>query len=150
METDRGLQDTVTRNVRVLMAIHGILKQQDLAARLGWPPARINKTLGGSQLWALADLADLGRVFNVRPADLLSDTTALVGAAGPARAASHGVSRIGVTGWYRRCNGARVIPFPRRTSPSRPRLSHPANGRVTRLNWHNERPGTSVTAQVGT
>jgi plasmid maintenance system antidote protein VapI len=81
MDTDRGLQEAISRNVRVLMAVHDIREQQDLAARLGWAPARINKLLNGSQRWAINDLPALARVFGVSPGSLLGDTADLVNAA---------------------------------------------------------------------
>lgn len=87
MDTDRGLQDTVTRNVRILMAIHGIHEQQELAARMGWRPAQLNKSLAGMRRWALEDLTVLAKVFNLTPAALLSDTAELVGASQPAKIA---------------------------------------------------------------
>lgn len=88
----RGLQEVVSRNVRVMMAVHGITHQKDLAARLDWGADKLTRTLKGARRWALEDLVDLARVFGVTPAALLSDTAELVGASGPRVAVSNGVS----------------------------------------------------------
>lgn len=80
MQSDRGLQDTVTQNVRVLMAIHRIDQQQDLAQLLGWHPAKLTKSFRGDRKWALDDLPELARVFGTTPSALIGDTAELVGA----------------------------------------------------------------------
>jgi transcriptional regulator with XRE-family HTH domain len=87
MDTDRGTQDdlqnVVTRNVRVLMAVQGIRQQQDLAARMGWRAPQLNKALNGTRRWTLEDLPVLSKAFNVPLVSLLGDTAELVGAASP-------------------------------------------------------------------
>lgn len=157
MDTDRGLQDVVSRNIRVLMAVHDIHSQLDLAARMGWDAPKLNKSLNGTRRWALEDLPAIADVFGIRPAALLSDTAELVGASHPARV-SDTVSQ-GVSARYQTTNGATVIPFPqdRATRPRyappngapHPRRGYPANGVHVARNWHNERPVATVTAQVG-
>ncbi|SEB43147.1 Cro/C1-type HTH DNA-binding domain-containing protein [Amycolatopsis tolypomycina] len=82
-----GLQEHVTRNVRVLMAIGEIRTQVQLAAALGLDRTTLAGRFSGKAGWKLEELADLGRVFNVTPAALLGDTAQLVGAVGPAKAA---------------------------------------------------------------
>lgn len=108
MDTDRGLQDLVSHNVRVLMAVHDIHSQVELAARLNWDTVKLNKTLRGSRRWALEDLPAVAAAFGVTPADLLADTATLVGAAGPRAEAAN----RGVTVRYPAHNSARIIPFP--------------------------------------
>jgi Cro/C1-type HTH DNA-binding domain len=85
MDTGRGLQEVVSRNVRVLMAIHDITSQKDLVARLGegWDGPKLTRSLNGSRKWALEDLPAIATVFGVTPAALLSDAAELVGAAQP-------------------------------------------------------------------
>lgn len=156
MDTARGLQEVVSRNVRVLMAVHDMTQQKALAARLGWDAPKLARALNGQRRWALEDLPALADVFGVTPAALLSDTAELVGASHPARvspAVSQGVSA--------RCqidNGATVIPFPQHRT-SRPRYhaasaTHPhrgyrLNGVGTPAQHTNDRHATPVTSVVG-
>lgn len=88
MDTDRGLQEVVSRNVRVLMAVHTITHQKELAARLDWGADKLTRSLNGSRKWSLEDLPAIARVFGVTPAALLSDTAELVGATHPAASGS--------------------------------------------------------------
>jgi DNA-binding transcriptional regulator YdaS (Cro superfamily) len=99
MDTARGLQEVVSRNVRVLMAVHDITSQKELVARLGdgWEPSKLTRSLNGSRKWALEDLPDIARAFGVTPAALLSDTTDLVGLASHPAAAGYELRR-GVSG----------------------------------------------------
>lgn len=161
MDTDRGLQDVVTRNVRVLMAIHEIHQQQELAARLGWPPAQLNKALNGSRRWALDDLPRLARVFGITPGALLSDTADLVGIA--SRPAVAGDVRPPVRLTYSTPSDAAIIPFPQVRASSatyvRATTAFPTRPLTARRHRHlrtvvpssdtSPRGVTSVTAAVG-
>ena len=81
MDMTRGLQEVVSRNVRVLMAVHNITHQKELAARLDWGADKLTRTLNGTRRWSLDDLVDLARVFDVTPSALLADVADLVGIA---------------------------------------------------------------------
>lgn len=105
-----GLQEHVTRNVRVLMAIGEIRTQVQLAAALGLDRTTLAGRFSGKAGWKLEELADLGRVFNVTPASLLGDTAQLVGAVGPAKAAG-GPGVSSPTGPYVRRNLISVGEF---------------------------------------
>ena len=157
MDSDRGLQEVVSRNVRVLMAVHGITHQKDLAAQLQWGSDKLTRTLNGSRRWALEDLPAIAEIFGVRPAALLSDTAELVGAAQPARVSD--ASSQGVSARYQPTNAGTVIPFPL-GRVARPRyLPHPAHvtrtgdiphsGQSAVLNGTSADVVTIVTAQVG-
>jgi hypothetical protein len=106
-----GLQERVTRNVRILMAIRGIEDQKTLAAQLKWGADRVSTSFSGRRRWALNDLEELASVFGVTPADLLVDATSLVNVAGPAMTGTDAVTGR-VTGRYPTSNGARIISFP--------------------------------------
>lgn len=106
-----GLQERVTRNVRILMAIKGIEDQKTLAAQLKWGADRVSTSFSGRRRWALNDLEELAAVFGVTPADMLADATSLVHVAGPAMTGTEPVTGR-VTGRYPVSNGARIIPFP--------------------------------------
>lgn len=106
-----GLQERVTRNVRILMAVKGIEDQKTLAAHLKWGADRVSTSFSGRRRWALNDLEELAAVFGVAPSDMLADATSLVNVAGPAMTGTDAVTRS-VTGRYRTSNGARIIPFP--------------------------------------
>lgn len=142
MDMTRGLQEVVSRNVRVLMAVHDITHQKDLAAQLNWGADKLTRTLNGTRRWSLDDLADLARVFGVTPASLLSDTTELVGAVHPT--ATSRVSRV-VSGRYHANNGATVIPFPQSRATLGRYLTH-----RTRLDAHRgERHFGQTTSLIG-
>lgn len=157
MDTERGLQEVVSRNVRVLMAVHDITHQKDLAARLGWDAPKLARSLSGQRRWALEDLPVVADAFGVRPAALLSDTAELVGASPPAAAVS-GITRR-VTGEYRASNDALVIQFPLARRPhtryltqsahvsTLPMASQPEQSKP--LSDESSGTATTVTAVVG-
>lgn len=123
MDTARGLQEVVSHNVRVLMAVHDITSQKDLVARLGegWDAPKLNRSLHGSRRWALEDLPALATAFRVTPGALLGDTAELVGAIDPVGTVSRTVNAD-----YHRANHATILPFPQ-VSPSPTRyLTEPA------------------------
>lgn len=109
MKTD--LQERVTLNVKVLMAIQGIGDQKTLAARLGWGADRVSTSLSGRRRWALSDLQELADVFGVSPGDMLADATDLVSISVPARTGTEGVVSRGVSGRCPRTNPRVVVPF---------------------------------------
>lgn len=82
MKTD--LQERVTRNVRILMALRGISDQKTLAARLGWGADKVSTSFSGRRKWAIVDLQELADVFGVSPGDMLDDATSLVSVINPA------------------------------------------------------------------
>lgn len=89
MADSRGLQDTVTTNVKVLMAIQGI-RQTELADRLGWDRTVMSNRLSGKRGWKIEDLEDLATHFGVPAGALLGTTGEVVAAAGPTQTAVNG------------------------------------------------------------
>jgi hypothetical protein len=110
--TQTALQDVVTTNVKVLMAVRRIEAQKDLAAQLGWVESKLTKSLRGTRKWSLDDLPELARVFGVTPADLIGDVTRLVNVARPLMTGTEGGVITGVSGRCPRTNPRVVIPFP--------------------------------------
>lgn len=82
MKTD--LQERVTRNVKVLMALRGISDQKTLAARLGWGADKVSTSFSGRRKWAIVDLQELADVFGVTAGDMLDDASSLVSVVNPA------------------------------------------------------------------
>lgn len=82
MKTD--LQERVTRNVRILMALRGISDQKTLASRLGWGADKVSTSFSGRRKWAIVDLQELADVFGVTAGDMLDDATSLVSVVNPA------------------------------------------------------------------
>jgi len=80
----------VSTNVKVLMAIHGIRTQTELATRLGLDRTLMANRFSGKRPWRIEDLAELGELFGVDPGALLGDTGNLIGAAGPTQTAVNG------------------------------------------------------------
>jgi hypothetical protein len=78
------LQERVTRNVRILMALRGIGDQKTLAARLGWGADKVSTSFSGRRKWAIGDLQELADVFGISPGDMLDDATSLVNVINPA------------------------------------------------------------------
>lgn len=109
MKTD--LQERVTLNVKVLMAIQGIGDQKTLAARLGWGADRVSTSLSGRRRWALSDLQELADVFGVTPGDMLSDATHLVGVVNPAATGTNDPRSRTITQYFGGEYGT-VVPFP--------------------------------------
>lgn len=105
------LQERVTRNVRILMAVQAINDQKTLAARLRWGADKLTRTLRGERRWAVADLQELADVFGVSPGDMLADATDLVSISVPARTGTEGVVSRGVSGRCPRTNPRVVVPF---------------------------------------
>jgi hypothetical protein len=114
MQSDRGLQETVTQNVRVLMAVQRIDQQQDLAQVLGWHPTKLTKSLRGDRKWALDDLPDLARALGTTPGALIGDTAELVGAVASAKAAGGMITEAHIRG-YRPAHLTLVPGFPQAT-----------------------------------
>lgn len=108
MKTD--LQERVTRNVKVLMALRGISDQKTLAAKLGWGADRVSTSFSGRRRWALDDLDELAAIFGLTPGDLLRDPAELVQV--PSRTGTEGGVSAGVSGRCPRTNPRVVIPFP--------------------------------------
>jgi Cro/C1-type helix-turn-helix DNA-binding protein len=105
------LQERVTLNVKVLMAIQGIGDQKTLAARLGWGADRVSTSLSGRRRWALSDLQELADVFGVTPGDMLSDATSLVGAVNPVAIGTTDPRRRTTPRYFGQRFGT-VVPFP--------------------------------------
>ena len=89
MAESRGLQDTVTTNVKVLMAVHGI-RQTELADGLGWDRTVMSNRLSGKRGWKIEDLAELAAHFGVPAGALLGTTAEVVAAVGPTQTAVNG------------------------------------------------------------
>lgn len=77
------LQETIRRNVRVLMAIRGIDTVRALATLLGDNENHLSNRLTGRRKWQLDDIANLAHVFGVEPGLILGDTATLAGAIAP-------------------------------------------------------------------
>jgi hypothetical protein len=102
METSDA-QRNITRNVRILMAARDMFEQRQLADALGWPSAKMTKTLKGDRRWSVEDLYEVAGIFGITPGALLGSSAEVVAAAGPAVAAvgtTSGSTRGSVTGPY--------------------------------------------------
>ena len=132
METSEA-QRNITRNVRILMAARDMYEQRQLADALGWPSAKMTKTLKGDRRWSVEDLYEVAQVFGITAGVLLGSTTDVVGAAGPTVAVPANGS---VTSRYSRpeqrdvVREAQVIPFPLRRKGVA--LSDAPNGSIVR------------------
>ena len=109
--TQTALQDVVTTNVKVLMAVKRIEAQKDLAAKLGWVESKLTKSLRGTRKWSLEDLPELAEAFGVQPADLIGDVTHLVNVARPAMTGTDGTT-VRATSRYQDGISRVVVPFP--------------------------------------
>lgn len=87
----------MSTNVKVLMAVHGIGTQTELAARLGWDRTLMANRFSGKRAWKIEDLAELAELFGVEPGALLGDTGNLIGAVGPTQTAVNG---SGIHGYF--------------------------------------------------
>jgi hypothetical protein len=114
METSEA-QRNITRNVRILMAARDMYEQRQLADALGWPSAKMTKTLKGDRRWSVEDLYEVAQVFGITAGALLGSTAEVVAAAGPTVANPVNGS---VTSRYSMpeprpvVREAQVIPFP--------------------------------------
>lgn len=90
-------QRNITRNVRILMAARDMYEQRQLADALGWPSAKMTKTLKGDRRWSVEDLYEVAQVFGIAAGVLLGSTTDVVGAAGPTAAVGNG---SGIHGYF--------------------------------------------------
>lgn len=89
METSEA-QRNITRNVRILMATRDMTTQRDLVNALGWPQAKVTKTLNGDRRWSVEDLYEVAQVFGIPAGTLLGGTADVVGAVGPTQTAVNG------------------------------------------------------------
>lgn len=135
MAESRGLQDTVTTNVKVLMAIHGI-RQTELADHLGWDRTVMSNRLSGKRGWKIEDLAELAAHFSVQAGALLGDAAELIGAAGPTQTAVNGsiTRRYFTATRYPVTEDAQVIDFVTRRAQRQQgvALSDAPNGLIVR------------------
>lgn len=109
--TETGLQGVVSRNIRVLMAVRGIETQKDLAASIGWIETKLTKSFRGDRKWSLEDLPGLADALGVTPSELIGEVSGLIGAVGPTRTGTDGVTHR-VTQEYPEGITGRVIAFP--------------------------------------
>lgn len=79
------------------MAARDMVEQRQLAEALGWPSAKMTKTLKGDRKWSVEDLYEVAQVFGITAGVLLGSTTDVVGAAGPAVAVGNG---SGIHGYF--------------------------------------------------
>lgn len=139
------LQERVTRNVRILMAVQAINDQKTLAARLNWGADKLTRTLRGERRWAVADLQELADVFGLTPGDMLSDAHTLVASSVPARTGTDHTygSRVTarVTSEYVPGNNADVIQFPQ--------VREPRTGYYSKRTIKARRPSRPQTRQTG-
>lgn len=106
------LQEAVSRNVRVLMAIRGIRSQRALAAQVGVNYTNFNKKLIGKNNWTLEDIELLADEFHIEPASLLGD----------GREFLDPPTRTGTSGYVPSNRATRLILFPQ-VSAETPELS---------------------------
>ncbi len=66
-----SLQEIVTRNMRVAIALRGCA-QKDLAAAMGITPASLSQKFVGKTLWNLVDIEKASGFFNVKPEALVA------------------------------------------------------------------------------
>lgn len=128
-----GLQERVTRNVRILMALRGISDQKTLAARLGWGADKVSTSFSGRRRWSLDDLQELADVFGIQPSDVVAEPTQLVNITSPTGTDTATVTQT-FTGRYDRSNTSTVVElsqFRARLSGYRRTRRGPA-GRATR------------------
>ena len=67
------LQQAVSRNVRVLMAIRGVRSQSALAKKVGVEYSNFNDKMRGKNSWTLSDIEMLADEFRIPAASLLGD-----------------------------------------------------------------------------
>lgn len=118
-----NLQQTIRRNVRVLMAIRGISTTRALATLLGDNENHLSNRLNGRRKWQLDDIAKLANVFHVEAGLILGDTATLAGAIAPTGTGSNPVPSSATSGYSRRNEAsiaedrqvsALILPFRRR------------------------------------
>jgi len=135
MQTSEA-QRNITRNVRILMAARDMYEQKQLGEALGWPSAKMTKTLNGSRKWSVEDLYEVAAVFGVTAGALLGDPAELIGAAGPSIAAVNGsvTRRYFLATQYPVTAEAQVIDFvtARRMRDQGVALSDAPNGFIVR------------------
>lgn len=69
-----NLQDTVTKNIRILMAAYGT-KQEEFAADLGVAQSGLSRKLNRRTDWTMSDIANAACFFNISVADLVLPIT---------------------------------------------------------------------------
>lgn len=106
-----AVQERMTENIRVLLAMTGMRSQAELARRLEWEPAKVTRLLKGSQDWTLSDIVVVADAFGLEDPFLLARPLAEVVGAVPPHGTTGSVSRT-VNDHYRVANHGSVIPFP--------------------------------------
>ena len=66
-----GIQDIVTRNMKVAMALHNV-NQQKLADALGVSRSSISQKMTHRVVWSLEDIEKASELFNVSPEALVA------------------------------------------------------------------------------
>ena len=69
-----NLQDTVTKNIRILMAAYGT-KQEEFAVDLGVAQSGLSRKLNRRTDWTMSDIANAACFFNISVADLVLPIT---------------------------------------------------------------------------
>lgn len=69
-----NLQDTVTKNIRILMAAYGT-KQEEFAADLGVAQSGLSRKINRRTDWTMSDIANAACFFNISVADLVLPIT---------------------------------------------------------------------------
>jgi DNA-binding Xre family transcriptional regulator len=82
-ESRDQLQDLITTNVKVLMAVRGI-RQTELADQLGWDRTVMSNRVTGKRRWMIENLGELAEFFGIAPGVLLGSAAEVAGAVGPA------------------------------------------------------------------
>lgn len=114
---DDPLQATISKNVKLLMALRDMATQQQLCRAIGIDKGELSRRFSGRQRWQVRDLGHLAKALGVQPGDLLREPAELVAAAvdTPASAADHADIR-GDKGLYRDVYH-KVQPLSRGASP---------------------------------
>lgn len=67
------LQDAISQNVRVLIALRGMRSQRELARAVGVEYTNFNAKVRGGTAWTINDIEMLADYFRIKPAALLGD-----------------------------------------------------------------------------
>jgi transcriptional regulator with XRE-family HTH domain len=73
MSVESALARTLARNVRLLMAVRGIRRQNELAELLHMTEQRLSTKLHGREVWTLTDIQRLAEALDTTGAALLAE-----------------------------------------------------------------------------
>ena len=129
-----NLQDTVTKNIRILMAAYGT-KQEEFAADLGVAQSGLSRKLNRRTDWTMSDIANAACFFNISVADLVLPITFSTGLR-PDYQVQHNVAPDNAESReLAGATGPRYIVRPTRKSAERTIRPAPSQCRMTRTFW---------------